>query len=585
ALKFNVRSALVQFGNIPNGLGILASQDRKWKSQVYKGVSLWAGDMKNDARLIDQSPFMSSRFFDYDDGDRSFRQKMDNVADFMMTKGDQIAAEMIWYSAYVQSEGNNLGMDSIEYADYVTRSAIAGRDHGDIPIAMQQDIIRFLLPFQIEVNNQWQTMSRFANTKNAKALATIFIASFILNQLFRGIGLPDDPLSDPITPVFNELTGKESVWELISDKGEEMGGLIGGETDIGTFMSNVILGEIGEAMSAMPGGSYIGQSLGDSFNEAIGDHSPSRYGSGTFGLTGIGDIFGYMADGNLYGLGEEIASNYLPGGTQAIRTAKGLQSMGALPKPVGKGDNFRWDMSPVNYTSSGKRISFVNDPKNVFDWMKAAAFGKWATGPAQDYIESGFKSASPTASNVFQAMASVDGNASSDLFKEAMSYGQASNESSDRLAESLKERDVFDEYIEQMNRAYEESDKSRTYYQFANTYGLTKKTLTENGYSYSETDNVKNQGIFEACEWNDEQKDSYQKAIDIEPVLNEDGTRVRNSEQLATRRAMEDAGIYDDVIAYISENGIDPADYGLGKQVMSYDSEKFAEEYEKVFGK
>ena len=587
ALKFNVRSALVQFGNIPNGLGILASQDRKWKSHVYKGVSLWAGDMKNDARLIDQSPFMSSRFFDYDDGDRSFRQRMDNVADFMMTKGDQIAAEMIWYSAYVQSEGNNLGMDSIEYADYVTRSAIAGRDHGDIPIAMQQDIIRFLLPFQIEVNNQWQTMARLASTKNAKALATIFIASFILNQLFRGIGLPDDPLSDPITPVFNELTGKDSVWELLSDarKGEEMGGLIGGETDIGTFMSNVMLGEIGEAMSAMPGGSYIGQSLGDSFNEAIGDHSPSRYGSGTFGLTGIGDIFGYMADGNLYGLGEEIASNYLPGGTQAIRTAKGLQSMGALPKPVGKGDSFRWDMSPVNYTGSGKRISFVNDPKNVFDWMKAAAFGKWATGPAQDYIESGFKSASPTASNVFQAMASVDGNASSDLFKEAMSYGQASNESSDRLAESLKERDVFDEYIEQMNRAYEESDKSKTYYQFANTYGLTKKTLTENGYSYSETDNAKNQDIFEACEWNDEQKDSYQKAIDIEPVLNEDGTRVRNSEQLATRRAMEEAGIYDDVIAYISENGIDPADYGLGKQVMSYDSEKFAEEYEKVFGK
>ena len=69
-----------------------------------------------------------------------------------------------------------------------------------------------------------------------------------------------------------------------------------------------------------------------------------------------------------------------------------------------------------------------------------------------------------------------------------------------------------------------------------------------------------------------------------ESLKDANGKTVRNSKALQMRQQYEELGVYDDIFSYISENGLDPADYGLNKTVMGYSDSKFESQYNKVYG-
>ena len=91
------------------------------------------------------------------------------------------------------------------------------------------------------------------------------------------------------------------------------------------------------------------------------------------------------------------------------------------------------------------------------------------------------------------------------------------------------------------------------------------------------------QQIKEQYNWDEEQTSAFQKALDIEADYN-DGKKVTDSEALKTRKALEDAGLYDTVLDYIEKNGLSYSDVGLGKRVVGYDEDKFAEIYAQKIG-
>lgn len=87
----------------------------------------------------------------------------------------------------------------------------------------------------------------------------------------------------------------------------------------------------------------------------------------------------------------------------------------------------------------------------------------------------------------------------------------------------------------------------------------------------------------ETYKLNDNQTQKLKSALEIEADI-KGGKKVSDSEALKTRKALEDAGIYDDVLDYISKNGLEYSDFDLGKRVVGYDDAKFKEKYKEKIG-
>lgn len=82
----------------------------------------------------------------------------------------------------------------------------------------------------------------------------------------------------------------------------------------------------------------------------------------------------------------------------------------------------------------------------------------------------------------------------------------------------------------------------------------------------------------------DEDKQSqFKSAMEVTSKKDENGKTIRNSEALATRKALEEMGEYENVLKYIEENGLEYKDFDLNKTVVGYDESKFNDKYNAVY--
>lgn len=582
AILGNVRTAFVQFSNIPNGIGIITEKggtgapiDLLKGSANYLG-SLISGGKEDKSNL---SPFLQSRFFDIDNGERGFRATLENVTDFMLTKGDEIGTKMIWNAAYQQAirKGEEY---PIFYADDLTRRAVAGRGVGEMPLAFKSKFMNLLIPFQLETNNAFKTMTGMAKKpKSWAALLTILMADWLFNNLYEEL-FGDRVLYDPIDVVSNAID------EYSSDEEQS-------ETE---FLKNLATRLGGETLGAMPFGSYIPTLLGMSEEEAeefFGDSDPTRYGNGNMGLSSALSIGIDVSNGNYTDAASDFAANFLlPGGGKQIqRTIEALQVNGMLPQYV----NGELVQEPVYYTGSGN-IGFVNDPEsiddspeNMFDFVKQVLFGKWAGENAQNYINSGFDSLSgKNEKNLFDTLSETM--STFDAFNEAKNNSDAYEniqDSSDDSEDSGVDSSIISEFDAKQD---ELTGKNNAKSQFIDSitesdYTASQKNAIYDTY-YGESKLTEFVNDFADQQDVDDETRYALKTItgNTSGITDENGDSVRNSKALKVRKQLDELGLYDDYLNYISENDLDLSYMGLSKTVAKMSNAEFESEYNQMYG-
>lgn len=574
ALTGNVRSALVQFANIPSGLSNLQEAGGKgWISDIANGIKRTI----NNSNVIDQSPFMANRYFDFDTGKSGVMNSLDEMTKTMLTVGDKIGAQIIWNSAYEQynrlkNQGLDLGVDAIKYADNITRYSVAGRTKEDMAVAMNSQVLNLLFPFQVENNNLYQNLKQQLKTGNGGAIITYGVSAYLFNAIIKAIMNSDDEvLPEFVTPIVDEVI-----------KG------LKGEQGADETVQNALFGEIGEMISLTPVGSQLlGLALNnDKAEELFGDYNPSRYGTTNIGLVGVGNIITSLNNDNtriaLADAISDLISGYVKGGKQLTRTTEGLQSMGGLPKLDAEGNVV---MTPVNYTSTG-RIAFVNDQTSVPDWIRAALFGKWSTDPAREYIDSDFKSMSEKEQRIFELL-NNSGSDTNDSYNTAKEYTELSKQAKEdetidsSLRDTLIQNGTYGDYMDNLTDAYEKyletfdfdgENEPKTFKQFASGYGITADDLKADTY----------QGFYDLYDLTEEQQKAFSDALDIENSVNALGKTISNSAATQRRVIYEQQGIYDDILEFIEECNLDYSDFGLTKTVVGYTQSQINKMLEKI---
>lgn len=405
-LLFNLRSSVVQVSNIPNAMGYIPDL-KDWENGARYHALAKSGN-PDYADVYAQSNFMAQRYSisARDVLAASAGDKIKNAGAAVLECGQKYADELTWWSAYArylrdpnsaQVEYSRQYDNAIDFADDITRRSAGGRGIGEVPLLLNSKVVNTFSPFQIELNNLYQTIKEnvgglFKNhtsaqrTRSAKGLAAYEIGAFVFNAASRAL-FGDSVLGfDYINVIVNAIKN------LIDDDDETV----------------PLQGFVQDAISTTVGGLPIANLLpavvdDEHITKVLGEgNSPSRYGTGIMGVNAVGDAVGVGIDlingeADVWDIAK-AAANFNPyGGRQLYRTAQGIDTIvrgGSYTKDAEGKEQLQFSLPPT--------------PTNI---AKAALFGKWATKPGQEYIENGFPIVSAKDTEAYRAAmeAGIDG--------------------------------------------------------------------------------------------------------------------------------------------------------------------------------
>ena len=375
AVAGNLGSAIVQIGNIPNAMMFISSP-ADWASAAQ---DIATGNSKES-----QSIFLNERYI----GNTLDKlQKSNPVKDFsnwILEIGDRQAARLIWNAAYNQFEsGRAKGLrkyeNAVDYADDITRRAIAGRGVGEMALTQKSRIIKLFAPFQVEVNNTYNLLVEKMGEKDAAALMRYAVGAFAINSLLYVI-TGRRALFDPIDALIDAIKG-------MKDEDEE------DERTAGERVAGAISRVGGEVISNMPYASTAATFLTGTENseKIFGEADPTRYGTGNIAVQTLTEPIAQFINGekiDLLGPATAILPAY--GGKQIERFTRGAQSLGYLPRVDIRSSGVDVDRNEFGASRSASgRIRFpITDPADQF---KTMLFGEWSTSRGKDYIDKGLQ--------------------------------------------------------------------------------------------------------------------------------------------------------------------------------------------------
>lgn len=439
AVGANIASAIKQISNIPTAMGQIKS-NTAWA----KGF----GDyMKNnfmgDSGALDQSVFMTERYFDWDNDEfkpSSAGKKITDFSNWMMGVGDHEAAKLIWYAAYEEALEKGVD-DPIFYADRATKDSVGGRGIGEVPVNLQSKVVNLLAPFQLEVTNTWNDLVKMVGERDARGVLRFMVGSWAMESMMEDVfGL--DVLPDVIGTVIDTVQKSLKSRNNPEDDDEKKESIIG----------SAIREALGQIVSMIPGNSLIAQLVfginSDTGEKLFGEGNPSRYELGLGGvkdLTQFGSDLAQVATGNKelrdVDLFTPLVEALLPfGGRQLTRSYKAAQDLGWMPYdtwgnlPFAGGERHE---IPGAYTSKGDlKFELPDGVENVHDLteiMKALLFGEYATDAGKEYLESGKKAM--TSSKVAKAEAYADAGGSIEDYKNFLSQADTDGNGQTSLSE------------------------------------------------------------------------------------------------------------------------------------------------------
>lgn len=259
----NIGSLLAQVGNVPNGIAAT-------KQHAISGLNeTMANIFGKGSQDIKNSAFLKERYFNTRKFDTRWIDQPKKLAAWAIETADRIGTEFIWNSAHAQGLANKVA-DPIAYADDLTRKLVAGRGVGEVPLMQESVIFQVLAPFTLEVGNAWRVMGDFVKKKDAGALMTLFVGSYMFNKVMeeiRGSGVVFDPIQATVDAAEPGLSPLERSGRLV-----------------GEVLSNVPLGQQVASLYPEYGKNFLGleKIFGDlpTRDAVFGDKDPTRFGTG-----------------------------------------------------------------------------------------------------------------------------------------------------------------------------------------------------------------------------------------------------------------------------------------------------------------
>lgn len=354
----NMSSSIAQIFNVPQGIANAGARNS------VKGLGSTVANIFGEATPIKKSSFISERYLDstFNKFDSGMLNKTRDFAAWMIGVLDEVGTKYIWNSHYAKALADKIPNPS-KYADDTTRSMVAGRGIGEVPLIQKSKMFQLVAPFQLEVANAWHVMGGWMNKKQFGKLMSFFVLNHVFNkgaEAIRGSGVVFDPIQ----------AGVEAYTAYTEEADKKVGALRAAGRVGGEVLGNVPLGQTAAATYPEYGIKVGGESV--TRKELFGKGDPTRFGSGILLTKGLQDPL----------------SKILPpfGGVQAKRT---LQGLGAVREGA-------------STTKTGRvRFPVEQTPANI---AKAAAFGQFSLPGAREYFDKQGKSESKSISNEFNKL-------------------------------------------------------------------------------------------------------------------------------------------------------------------------------------
>ena len=355
---FNVRSAMTNFASAIQG----ASKVKK--TAFLKGTLSTIQNIIHKDGLIDKSNFLTNRFGS-DSLSKKAWQKISNAGQIFMTGTDYFTANQIWRSKYFENMSKGMTeKQAIKNADDFAARIMGDRSKGQTAAMFNSKTLGFLTQFQLEVNNQWQSMihdNKMDIKTGAKSggavifqLGQLAVMSNLFNLMMKGL-TGSDVMFDPIDILKDIINPDDDDKDKdITERAREALGKVVDQLP----MANIITGggriPISEALEGLKTtGKFI-------------IRGKNKYGQ----KVTLEDVKKDLLESLPYWI--------MPTGWgQARKTINGVE-MYTGDKPVAG-----------SYTDKGN-LRFTADTTPLGK-TKAALFGAYSSQEAQDYIKGGYE--------------------------------------------------------------------------------------------------------------------------------------------------------------------------------------------------
>lgn len=337
----NVSSALSQIMNVPQGIADAGPIN------AVKGFGRTLAGIFAKDPAISKSTFVRERISDpFGQFDTGMIKDAKKFAVWMTGILDKVGTKIIWNSQYEKALAKKLP-NAVKFADDATRSLVAGRGIGEVPLLQKARTMQMIAPFQLEVENLWWVMKDWVDEKSFGKLATFFVVNHVMNQAIsqiRGSDVTFDPIQSMMDG-YNSFKNEDD---------KKKGALMFAGRQLGEVASNVPFGQT--IASLYPEyGLQVGDSTLPTRKDFFGKGNPVRTGSGILAAEGLKDpLF-------------KVIPPY--GGSQIKKTIEGVTAFTKGQSEDKKG-NIRF---PIE--------------QNVPNAIKSTLFGQYATPEAREYFD------------------------------------------------------------------------------------------------------------------------------------------------------------------------------------------------------
>lgn len=355
----NLGSALAQVANVPAGVADTKQYAAKGLQRTLAGILMPNEPMEKSIFLKERYQKSVGEDFPFQFSDKPLLatgEQLRKRTAWIMQKADEVGTKFIWNSEYEKGlslERKGTIDNPIKYADAQTRKIVAGRGVGEVPLGQKALATQFIAPFTLEVGNAWWIMKDWVSKKDFTALATFFVANYVLNEIAentRGSRITFDPINATIQ---GGMALSDEFKE--GNYGRGLVKLLGREA--GEILSNIPFGQQVAAVapdSTVQGATQFLTGAPMDKKEIFGDSVAGRFGTPLI-ISGL----------------EDAVYRLLPpvGGVQLKKTIQGIQALIKGSAEDSKGSP-TFDVKPT--------------PDNV---AKALAFGAGATSEARKYYD------------------------------------------------------------------------------------------------------------------------------------------------------------------------------------------------------
>jgi hypothetical protein len=184
-ILMNARSALSQVANIPLGIAKIKNPVNLVPGAGDAITSMIGANPKVN-KLYGKSQFISERYSRnlLDRFDTRWIDMPEKMAGWLLEGADQLGTKFIWNSAYRNAVGKGIE-NPIKYADDLTRSLVAGRGIGEVPLLQQSKVFQMVAPFQLEVTNLWHVFGDMRKEKDFGGILLVLLGNWLFNNAYE----------------------------------------------------------------------------------------------------------------------------------------------------------------------------------------------------------------------------------------------------------------------------------------------------------------------------------------------------------------------------------------------------------------